>query len=79
MEEGIEQGKAEGVEQGLEKGIEQGLEKGIEQGLEQGKAEGIEQEKIQIAKNLLNSNVDLQTICLSTGLNKEQIEELRNI
>ena len=53
-------------------GLALGLEKGIEQGIEQGKKE----EKIQIAKNLLKAQLDVQTISLSTGLSSEEINQL---
>ena len=53
-------------------GLKQGMEKGIEQGIEQ----GVEKEKINIAQNLLKAGVDIDTIVLSTGLSKEDIERL---
>ena len=42
-------------------------------GLEQ----GILQEKIEIAKNLLNKNIDINIISESTGLSIEEIENLK--
>ena len=47
-------------------------EKGFKQGIEQ----GIEQNKIEIAKNLLDNNVDINVISLSTGLSQEEIKNL---
>lgn len=55
-----------------EKGFKQGYDEGIEQGIEK----GIEKNKIEIAKNLLNNNVDINVISLSTGLSKEEIKKL---
>lgn len=55
-----------------EKGFKQGYDEGIEQGIER----GIEQNKIEIAKNLLNNNVDINIISLSTGLSQEEIKNL---
>lgn len=55
-----------------EKGFKQGYDEGIEQGIEK----GIEQNKIEIAKNLLNNNVDINVISLSTGLSQEEIKNL---
>ena len=55
-----------------EKGFKQGYDEGIEQGIEK----GIEQNKIEIAKNLLNNNVDINIISLSTGLSQEEIKNL---
>ena len=72
--------KNDGIEQGLEKGLEQGLEKGLEKGLEQGlkkgREEGIEQEKIEIAKKSLQQGLDIDTIVMITGLDKQVIESL---
>ena len=39
--------------------------------------EGWDQRSIEIAKNLLQNNVDMSIILESTGLSKEQIEELK--
>lgn len=55
-----------------EKGFKQGYDEGIEQGIEK----GIEQNKIEIAKNLLDNNVDINVISLSTGLSQEEIKNL---
>ena len=55
---------------GIQKGIEQGIQKGIEQG-EQNKA-------IEIAKNLLIANVDIDIIAQTTNLPIKQITKLRD-
>ena len=57
---------------------EKGLNQGKEQGLSQGKQEGIEQTKIDVAKEMLELNMDLETISRVTKLAKDQIESLRN-
>ena len=49
-------------------GYDKGLKDGIEQGFEQG--------KIQIAKNLIAQNIDLEIIANVTGLSVEQIKKL---
>jgi predicted transposase/invertase (TIGR01784 family) len=54
---------------GFNKGIEQGIEKGIEQ--------GENKKSLEIAKNLLLSNVAINTIQEATGLSIETIESLR--
>lgn len=74
LDKGIKQGFEKGIEQGFEKGIEQGLEKGIEQGTKEGK----KQEKINIAKNLLTMNFEVDKIVLITGLSVEEVEALKN-
>ena len=57
---------------GLTKGRSEGLEKGRAEGL----AEGRTAERTMIAKNLKASGVDIQVIIHSTGLTKEQIDQL---
>ena len=49
-----------------------------EKGLNQGLFEGIEQTKIDVAKEMLELNMDLETISRVTKLAKNQIESLRN-
>ena len=56
-------------EEGVEQGIKQGIEKGIEQGSKQA--------KIEMAKNLINENVPLETISKWTGLDIKTIENLK--
>ena len=52
-------------------------EQGIEEGIEEGMKEGAKQEKIEIAKNLLKENVEIDIIISATGLSKEEIEKLK--
>ena len=42
------------------------------------KNEGLEQGKIEIARNLLKQNVDLNIITTSTGLSIKQVEQLKS-
>ena len=51
-------------------------EKGFKQGYDEGIEQGIEKNKIEIAKNLLDNNVDINVISLSTGLSQEEIKKL---
>ena len=51
---------------------------GKEEGKIEGRIEGRIEEKSVIAKNLLNQNIDIQTIAQATGLSINEIEELRN-
>ena len=51
---------------------EDGVEKGISQGIQQGS----QQTKIETAKNMLNDNLDIQTIIKYTGLSMEEIKSL---
>ena len=57
---------------------EKGLNQGLSQGKELGISEGIEQNKIEVAKEMLELNMDLETISRVTKLAKEEIESLRN-
>ena len=45
--------------------------------LNEAREQGIEQEKIEIAKNMLNSELDISVISECTGLSKEEIESLK--
>ena len=76
MNKGIQEGIESGIEQGIEQGIKQGIEKGIEQGIEKGIEQGIEQGKIEIARNLKKSGIDIKIISDNTGLSIKQIEKL---
>jgi predicted transposase/invertase (TIGR01784 family) len=64
----LDYAKEEAQELGLKLGLEQGLEKGMEKGMEK--------RNIEIAKNLLSQNIDIEIIRLSTGLSKEDIDKL---
>ena len=76
LEEGHKEGHQEGLEQGLEEGIEQGIEKGIEQ--EQiNSQKKLKLEKLEIAKNLLSQNIDIEIIQVSTNLSIEEIKSLQ--
>jgi len=46
-------------------------------GKEEGIKEGAKQKQIEIAKNLLKANIDIDTIALSTGLSIQEIENLK--
>ena len=67
-----------GLSQGIIEGKQQGLSEGIAQGKQQGITQGIEQNKIEVAKEMLELNMDLETISRVTKLAKEEIESLRN-
>ena len=48
----------------------------IEEARQSGMKQGMKQEKLEIAKNLLEQNVDISIIMSATGLTKEEIEKL---
>ena len=60
-----------------EKGIEEGIEKGIEKGKVIGIEEGKKKNTIKIVKNMLKSNLSIETIMEITGLAKEEIKEIK--
>ena len=63
-------------EQGLEEGRKEGLEQGLEQGLEAGIAQGEASKALAIAKALKTKGVDIDIIAETSGLTKEEIEQL---
>ena len=54
-----------------------GLELGREQGLKQGRAEGEAQKQREIAKRMLQENIEKSVITKVTGLSLEEIEKLQ--
>ena len=86
VEQGIEEGLKQGIEEGLKQGIEEGKKKGIEEGkkkgIEEGKKKGIEEGKslikVELAKKMIKSGFDIQTIQDLTGLTIKEITELKN-
>ncbi|NMM61709.1 Rpn family recombination-promoting nuclease/putative transposase [Clostridium sp. P21] len=50
--------------------------KGREEGIKEGIKEGENKKAIEIAKNLINLNIDIETIIKVSGLSKDDIEEL---
>ena len=53
-----------------------GLELGREQGLKQGRAEGKAQKQREIAKRMLQENIEKSVITKVTGVSLEEIEKL---
>ena len=52
--------------------------KGLEEGERRGKEIGRKEQSIEIAKNLLDKNIDIEVIMETTGITKEELESLRN-
>ena len=80
LKEGLEKGLKEGLKKGLDKGLKEGLKKGLDKGLKEGLKEGLKKgeknKSIEIAKNMLKLNIDINTISKSTGLSIEEINLL---
>lgn len=72
LKKGIEKGIKQGIKQGIEKGIKQGIKKGKEEGLK----EGASKREQEIAARLKKKGVPTEVIAETTGLSKEQIENL---
>ncbi len=47
------------------------------EGIEQGIKQGAKEKQLEIAKNMLNKNIDINTISEITSLTKEEIESLK--
>ena len=60
----------------IEKGYTHGYENGIEQGIEQGIERGSKIKTEEIAKQMLNKNMDVNIIIECTGLTQEELTKL---
>ena len=67
--------KTDAYEEGVEDGIEQGIQKGIEQQKELNEQE-LKQQKLSTAKTLKENNVSIDIIIKSTGLTKDEINNI---
>lgn len=68
--------REEGLAEGREQGLAEGRERGLAEGREQGRTEGSHKAKIETARILKHSGVDLSLIQKATGLTSDQINEL---
>ena len=66
-------------ERGISKGISQGLSRGRKEGKEEGIKYGERKQKIKIVKNMLKSNLSIETIMDVTGATKKEIEEIEKM
>ena len=74
--EGHEAGLKAGLKEGREEGHKEGLEEGLKQGLQEGMIKGELKKQIEIAKKLKNMGLSISAIQESTGLSKEEIQQL---
>lgn len=58
------------------KGKAEGIAEGMAQGMAQGKAEGMAEGKEEIARNLKQMGMDVQTIVQATGFDQDFIDKL---
>ena len=54
----------------------EGRAEGRASGLAEGRVEGMRERSIEIAKNLLNQNIDFSTIMKSTGLSRQELNKI---
>ena len=64
-------------EKAKEKALKKGLKEGKEEGLKEGENIGSDKKAMEIAKNMLDAKMDLDTISKVTGLSLEIIKSLR--
>ncbi|MEZ5672478.1 MAG: hypothetical protein R3E08_08875 [Thiotrichaceae bacterium] len=67
FEEGRIEGKVEGMQQGIEQGIQQGME------------QGMRQYKLEIARAMLNEQLDIALIVRVTGLSESEVLQFKNV
>ena len=67
----------EAIKEGLEKGLKQGLKQGIEQGIERGIEQGERKSKIEIAKRLLEKEMNIDEIVEITELSYDEVSKLK--
>lgn len=77
LQQGIERGLQQGLQQGIEQGLQQGIEQGLQQGLEQGIEQGEENKTIELIKNMLSDNLQIEKISLYTGKSQEEILKIK--
>ncbi|MGG6176839.1 Rpn family recombination-promoting nuclease/putative transposase [Pantoea allii] len=61
-----------------QKGIEKGMEKGIQLGREEGRSEGEREATLKIARTMLQSGLDRETVMKMTGLNEDDLALIRH-
>ena len=80
IEEGMKQGMKQGKKEGMKEGMKEGLEKGVKEGLAAGMKEGMETGRreaiVDMAKKMKMQGLEIEVICETTGLAKEEIASL---
>ncbi len=61
-----------------EEAFANGEQKGIKKGMKQGLQQGISQERINTAKRMLESQIDVNIISIATKMSVEEIKKLKN-
>ena len=76
LKAGLKEGREAGHKEGREEGHKEGLEEGLKQGLQEGMIKGELKKQIEIAQKLKNMGLSISAIQESTGLSKEEIQQL---
>ncbi|WP_210484802.1 Rpn family recombination-promoting nuclease/putative transposase [Pantoea ananatis] len=61
-----------------QKGMEKGMEKGIQLGREEGRSEGEREATLKIARTMLQSGLDSETVMKMTGLSEDELALIRH-
>ena len=64
-----------GLAEGREKVLAEGRQKGLVEGIEKGLAEGREAERLENAKKLVASGIDIDLVCSTLGVDKSILQE----
>ena len=64
-------------EEAFANGEQNGIKKGIKKGMKQGLQQGISQERINTAKRMLESQIDVNIISIATKMSVEEILKLK--
>lgn len=67
------------TEKGLKKGLEEGLAKGLAKGLEEGLTKGERQKAVEIARNMLSLDIEIEVIAKASGLSESEVQSLKPI
>ena len=65
------------IKNSIDTAKQEGLAEGIELGMEKGMEKGMNQKALDIARNMLADDVDINLIMKYSGLTQEQIEKLK--
>ena len=75
--DGYKNGEEEGIRKGEERGIKKGVKEGMKEGIKEGIKEGENKKSREIAQILLKKQMSIEDIKEITGLNKDEIEKIR--
>jgi len=65
------------IPEALKRGRREGKKEGLQEGLQEGKKLGVQQAKTEVAGNLLQLGVDIDTIAGATGLSPDEIAKIK--